>query len=145
MSDIDINDRPRPIKLAAKDLAVWIGGMVALLSTTAGLVPEWFTQERVDALTALLNAVPGIIGLVGVVLTAFGIVRRSEPVVTPLVDPKDGDGWPLVVDPAAPPKPRTVPGRSNIYDEGDVPKPRPPKGDGGLGYGGYPVRDNPQA
>lgn len=120
----DINTRPRPIKLAAKDVATWVGGLVALLSFAAGFLPDLFTPERVDALSALLTAVPGIVGLVGVVLTAFGIVRRSEPLVTPLADPKDGDGWPLVVDPAAPPKPRTAPGRRTIYDEGDVPEPR---------------------
>lgn len=88
---IDIHERPRPIKQAADELKGWIGLLTLIVGGAAGAGVNLLTDEQASALTALLSAIPGVVGLVGTVLVAFGIVRRSEPVVTPLIDPKAVD------------------------------------------------------
>lgn len=90
MTELKPQDR-HPIKTAGQQVAAWVSFAVLIISgsaTTVGLL----TAEQVTALTALLDAVPVLVGIVGVVLTAFGIRRKSEPLTTPLVDPKTGDG-----------------------------------------------------
>ena len=95
--NLNIETRPRPIKTAADELKAWLGFATLVLGGAAGAGVNLLTDDQANALTALLAAVPGIVGAVSVVLTAFGIVRRSEPLVTPMSDPRDNDGSPLVV------------------------------------------------
>lgn len=96
MSDL-YRDRPRPIKTAADELKTWLGFVTLIVGGAAGAGINLLTDEQANALTALLAGIPGIVGAVTVVLTAFGIVRRSEPLVTPMIDPRDSSGAPLVV------------------------------------------------
>lgn len=84
--------RPRPIKDAADELKRWMALLTALVGGLGGAGVNLITDEQADALTATLAAVPGIVGTVTVLLTAFGIVRRSEPLVTPLEDPRTATG-----------------------------------------------------
>lgn len=91
------DDRPRPVKDAADELRAWLGLATLLVGGAAGAGINLLTDDQASALTALLAAVPGIVGAVTVALTAFGIVRRSEPLVTPMIDPRDSSGAPLVV------------------------------------------------
>jgi hypothetical protein len=93
----DGRQRPRPIKDAADEIRSWLSFATLLVGGLTGAGINLLTDEQASALTALLAAVPGIVGAVTVALTAFGIVRRSEPLVTPLADPMDASGAPLVV------------------------------------------------
>lgn len=61
------------------------------------------TAVRGDAVIGLLGAVPGVVTLVTAALAAFGVVRRGEPLVTPVADPRTDAGVPLVPAPLAPP------------------------------------------
>lgn len=96
MTVMGINDRPRPIKTAADQLKSWLGFATLVVGGAAGAGINLLTDEQANAITALLAAVPGVVGTVTVLLTAFGIVRRSEPLVTPMTDPRDNDGTKLV-------------------------------------------------
>lgn len=93
---MNIEDRPRPIKSAADQLKSWLGFAALIVGGATGAGINLLTDEQADALTALLAAVPGVVGMVTVLLTAFGIVKRSEPLVTPMQDPRDNDGTALV-------------------------------------------------
>ncbi len=88
-----------PIKTAATELSKVLGVAGALVTALAG----WgiLTAVQADAVTGLLGAIPGVVTLVTAVLTAFGVVRRAEPLVTPLVDPRNDAGMPLAA--ASPP------------------------------------------
>lgn len=88
----DIRTRPRPIKAAADELKTWIGFATLVIGGAAGAGINLLTDEQATALTALLSAVPGVVGLVSAVAVAFGVVRRSEPLVTPLEDPRTAHG-----------------------------------------------------
>lgn len=81
-----------PIKTAGQQVAAWVGFAVLIIGGAAGAGVELLTNEQADALTAVASAVPALVGIVGPVLTAFGIRRRSEPLTTPLVDPRTADG-----------------------------------------------------
>lgn len=91
MSD---STRPRPIRDAFRT----VGSAVALLGSVATSLVGWgvLTATEGDAVTALLGAIPGVVTLVTTVLVAFGVVSRSEPLVTPVSDPRTDDGTPLV-------------------------------------------------
>ena len=93
---MNIDTRPRPVKAAADELKSWLGFATLIVGGAAGAGINLLTDDQANALTALLAAVPGIVGLVTVLLTAFGIVNRSEPLVTPMEDPRDNDGTKLV-------------------------------------------------
>lgn len=88
----DINDRPRPIKAAADELKTWIAYATLLVGGLGGAGVNLITDEQASAATAILAGIPGAFGAVMVLLTAFGIVKRSEPLVTPIGDPMDRDG-----------------------------------------------------
>lgn len=90
----DYSDRPRPIKAAADKLSKLLGVAGALVTALVG----WgiLTGIQGDAVTGLLGAIPGIVTAVTTVLTAFGIVKRSEPLVTPMTDPRTDTGAPLM-------------------------------------------------
>lgn len=89
---IDISERPRPIKAAADELKSWIGFATLVIGGATGAGINLLTDDQANALTALLAAVPGVVGLVSAVAVAFGVVRRSEPLVTPLEDPRTAGG-----------------------------------------------------
>jgi hypothetical protein len=75
--------RPRPLRTAASI----IGGLTALV---AGLVGSGLlTTPQGDAITGVISAVVAALG-------AFGIVIAGERKVTPVVDPRDQNGDPLV-------------------------------------------------
>lgn len=82
--------RPRPLL----DAASWAGKVYgisgALLTALAGY--GVLSTAQGDALVGLWGAIPGVVTLVVSVLTAFGVVRRGEPMVTPLSDPVDNEG-----------------------------------------------------
>jgi len=88
MTELDLATRPRPILAKLKS----VGGVLAAL---AGLV-TWaastglLTTQQSAASSALLALVPGVITSVGALLASFGVVKSSEPLVTPLEDPRAG-------------------------------------------------------
>lgn len=88
--------RPRPIYAAAVDVSRVTGLLGSILTALTG----WgiLSAEQGDALVGLLGAIPGAVSLVFAVLVAFHVVRRAEPLVTPLSDPRDDAGRPLVVE-----------------------------------------------
>lgn len=93
MTRMDIDERPRPVLEAANSVGTWIGTAGSLVTALAG----WglMTAAQGDAVQSLLGAIPGLITLVTTLLAAFGVVRRSEPLVTPLSDPRNDEGLPL--------------------------------------------------
>lgn len=91
MSEFEPQDR-RPIKTAGQQVAAWVSFAVLIVGGAAGAGVELLTNDQADAVTALVSAGPALVGIVGTVLTAFGIRRRSEPLTTPLVDPRTSDG-----------------------------------------------------
>lgn len=90
----DYSHRPRPIKAAADRLSKLLGVAGAFVTALVGWGVVTATQG--DAVTGLLGAVPGVVTAVTAVLTAFGIVKRSEPLVTPVSDPRTDAGMPLM-------------------------------------------------
>lgn len=92
MTILGINDRPRPIKDAADELKKWLGLATLLVGGLGGAGVNLLTDDQANALTATLAAIPGAFGTVTVLLAAFGIVKRSEPLVTPLEDPRTAEG-----------------------------------------------------
>ncbi|CRK55417.1 hypothetical protein [Alloactinosynnema sp. L-07] len=79
----DTTGRPRPLRIAG---AV-IGGLLALVNGLVGA--GLFTTAQGDATTATINAIVTL-------LAVFGCVAVAERHVTPLDDPRDYDGTPLV-------------------------------------------------
>jgi hypothetical protein len=94
MARARLNARPRPLKSAATRLARILGVAGSLVTALAG----WglITVLQQDALTGLLGAIPGAVTAVTAVLTAFGVVRRAEPLVTPISSPQNNAGQDLV-------------------------------------------------
>lgn len=90
----DYSDRPRPIKAVAGRLSKVLATAGALITALVG----WgvVTAAQGDAVTGLLGTIPGAITAVTTVLTAFGIVRRTESLVTPMSDPRTDAGLPLM-------------------------------------------------
>jgi hypothetical protein len=89
---IDITNRPRPIKRAADEIASWLSLATLLVGGLGGAGVNLITDEQASALTAVLAGIPGFVGAFAVLLAAFGIIRRSEPLVTPLENPMTADG-----------------------------------------------------
>ena len=89
------DNRPRPIRDVAAKLSRLLGVAGAFVTALVG----WgvVTAAQGDAVTGLLGAIPGIVTLVTNLLTAFGIVRQAEPLVTPTSDPRSAAGAQLVV------------------------------------------------
>lgn len=87
MPEIDLADRPRPIRDAFRT----IGSSIAFLGSLVTALVGWgvLTAAQGDAVVALLGAIPGVVSLVTALLAAFGVARVSEGVVTPLADPVD--------------------------------------------------------
>lgn len=93
--NMQIEARPRPIKDAAETMRAWVG-LAAAFITAAGSGGILLSSDQVTALQGVLAALLPIVSAVSVALTAFGIRKRSEPLVTPMTDPRDNDGTPLV-------------------------------------------------
>lgn len=89
----DYSNRPRPIRDAASRLSKLLGVAGAFVTALVGWGVVTATQG--DAVTGLLGAIPGIVTAVTTALTAFGIVKQSEPLVTPTSDPRSAAGTPL--------------------------------------------------
>lgn len=84
-----------PIRTAATEIRNWVAVLSAFV-TAAGTGGLLLTSDQVTALQGVIAAVVPLVSAVLVVLTAFGIVKRSEPLVTPMIDPRDNDGTKLV-------------------------------------------------
>lgn len=89
---MDIDTRPRPIKSAADELKKWLSLATLLVGGLGGAGVNLITDDQANAVTAILAGIPGAFGAITVLLTAFGIVRRSEPLVTPLESPRSATG-----------------------------------------------------
>ena len=94
---VDMSKRPRPIF----DKFKTIGGG---LSVTAGALSSLVTlgvlhQAEADSINGVLVAGAGLLTTVMTLLTTFGVVKSSEPLVTPVVDPRDDAGNRLVAAP----------------------------------------------
>jgi len=100
------NTRPEPLHDAATDVATtqgtWMGVVTALVS--AGVI----TASTGQLITALLGLIPGILAIVATAIGAAGTARAARPKVTPVTDPRNNDGTPLVPD-LAPPAPLPEP------------------------------------
>lgn len=94
MTNRELSLRPRPILDAFKS----IGSAISLLGSMVTAFVGWgiLTEVQGDALEGLLGAIPGLITLITSLLSAFGVVRRAEPLVTPMEDPRTDDGVRLV-------------------------------------------------
>ena len=101
---IPLRDRPRPILAKFKT----VGSTVAFLGTAVTGLATWGVLDAAEAgsTNALLAAIPGFLTLVTGVLSAFGVVKSSEPLVTPVSDPRDNGGRPLSYPATATPGPR---------------------------------------
>lgn len=98
-------ERPRPIKSAADQLRAWVG-LASALVAAAGTGGILLDGDQVSGLQGVLAAVVPLVTATGIALTAFGIVKRSEPLVTPLESPQDREGNALVPMPGyRPPAP----------------------------------------
>ncbi len=95
----DYSSRPRPIKAAADQLTKMFGLAGSIITALVG----WgiLTAVQGDAVDGLLGAIPGVITAITTALTAFGIVKTAEPLVTPISDPRNEAGVPL--SPPSPP------------------------------------------
>jgi hypothetical protein len=82
--------RPRPLV----DAATWVGRVTGLLGVATTSLVGWgvVTAVQGDAVTGLLGTIPGVVTGVTALLSAFGVVRRGEPMVTPVSDPRDDAG-----------------------------------------------------
>lgn len=90
----DLAARPRPLMEKVRSVG---GALAALTGLVAwGTSFGFLTEEQGGATAALLALVPGVIGAIGTVLTAFGVVKSGEKLVTPLSSPQDNRGVPLV-------------------------------------------------
>lgn len=92
---MNIENRPRPILKAANEIRTWVG-LAAALITAAGTGGILLSADQVTALQGVLGATLPLVTASSVALTAFGIRKRSEPLVTPMEDPRDNDGTQLV-------------------------------------------------
>lgn len=88
--DDNLIGRPRPLMQKVRS----VGGVLAALTGLVawGTTFGFLTEEQGAASAALLALVPGVIGAVGTVLTAFGVVKSGEPLVTPVSSPRDNEG-----------------------------------------------------
>lgn len=83
-----------PLASAAKTAAtLWtaVGGIVTGLAGV-GII----TADQNTALQGLLVAITAVVGGATSALAAFGVKRQAEPLVTPLSDPRNNLGEPLV-------------------------------------------------
>lgn len=89
-------NRPRPVHEAAKgqQLTTAIGTIITALAAIGVL-----TLDQSDAIQVILTIVAPVAAAVTGLLAAFGVVKKAEPNVTPLADPRDTLGNPLISEP----------------------------------------------
>jgi hypothetical protein len=83
-----------PVAAAAKSSGtVWglVAGLVTL-AATFGLV----NTEQDTALQVGIGAVAVVVNAVAGLLSAFGVKKKAEPLVTPVADPRNDDGQKLL-------------------------------------------------
>lgn len=86
--------RPRPLHHTATSYVryhgITAGGVLALTG--------WAIVALIQssATVALLGLVPGVTAILATSYTAHTITRRAEPLVTPISDPRDNRGLPLL-------------------------------------------------
>lgn len=146
-ASIAIAGRPRPVRDAAVSHHRWLGLIGSLIIGLVGF--GVLTTVQGDALVGLLGLIPGLVNAVTTALTAFGIAAAAEPLVTPVTDPRDADGNPLL--PASAPPAAAAPAtRSSLFGvpdptgrrprrPSDNPPPRPTDRDRGEDYPGNPL------
>lgn len=86
--------RPRPLLDKVKSVGGALAALTGLVSW--GVSFGFLTEQQGASSSALLALIPGVIAAVGTVLTSFGVAKSSEPLVTPVSDPQDNAGCPLV-------------------------------------------------
>lgn len=86
------NTRPRPINEAAKSqqITTAVGTIITALAAVGVL-----TLDQSNALQVVLTVVAPVAAAATGVLAAFGVVKKAEPHVTPVADPRDATGAPL--------------------------------------------------
>lgn len=87
---LKLKDRPRPIL----DKFKTVGGAVAFLGTLVSAAATYGVLDAAEAnaTNALLVGIPTFVTLVTGALSAFGVVKASEPLVTPVEDPRNNAG-----------------------------------------------------
>lgn len=83
----------RPLAGVSKKVAAVLAVLGSAVSTLATIGA--ITVEQDTAVQGSLAALVGLVTAVTAVLTAFGIVKRAEPLVTPMSDPRNDEGVPL--------------------------------------------------
>ena len=104
---IALTGRPRPLMEKVRS----VGGVLAALTGLVawGTTFGFLTEQQGAAAAAALALVPGVIAAVGTLLTAFGVVRSGEKLVTPVIDPQDNAGNRLTASLSGMPKQRETP------------------------------------
>lgn len=97
-----LTETRRPIHVVATGYLRWLGIVGSVVVAALGYGVLTLTQG--DAVAGLLGTIPGVVQAVATTLTAFGIVRKAEPLTTPLSSPRTATGTPLrpAGDPAPP-------------------------------------------
>ncbi|GAA4443296.1 hypothetical protein GCM10023148_50400 [Actinokineospora soli] len=88
------DERPRPLRTTAAQISTWVGLIGSAVTALVGF--GVVNAVQADAVTALLGAIPGLVTMVTAVFAAFGVATRGERLVTPVSDPRDDTGAPLV-------------------------------------------------
>lgn len=93
-----------PIKRAAVTYSGIAGGLGAVITVlaTVGLLTTDQASAVTAGMTALTAAVAGVITAASSVWAAFGAANKAEPDTTPVDDPRDRQGMPLVRADATP-------------------------------------------
>lgn len=96
--------RPRPILEAIRD-GMWktVLGTAITAAATFGVLDG----QQATLINNLVAAIATVVTLATSLLAQFHILSHAEPEVTPVVDPRDNDGHPLVT--ATPPPAATTP------------------------------------
>jgi len=79
-----------PLAAASARKGGWFAGLSGLVGVA--VVVGFITQDQANALNVTLVAIGALITTVSPLLTAFGIRRKVEPLVTPVAEPRDDDG-----------------------------------------------------
>lgn len=83
-----------PLRDIAGEATRWVGIVGALVTAAVGY--GILTLAQGDAVVGLLGLIPGIVAAISNAVTAFQVAKRGAEVVTPVADPRDNTGAPLV-------------------------------------------------
>lgn len=89
---------PTPDRRPLARVGKRVGAVLAVIGAAASTLVTVgaLTADQGSALEAVAAGAAGLITAVTVALTAFGVIRKAEPLVTPVDDPRTDDGTPLV-------------------------------------------------